>query len=181
MPFPIAHGFIGAAIVTAGAPSTFKTFRQEWKRIALGAFLAISPDLDYICIWLFGFEKNFHRGFSHSISLPVIIGGLYYLLMSSGNRFRWALVYALAMASHGLLDTLVSVKGGVELLWPVLSHRFTSGLFEYPDMLGFSYYTPQDILVIKGLARFILISSLEFFVAGSIFIITHIIRRKFSP
>ena len=177
MAFPIAHGLLGASIVIAASPRS-QFDRNAWKHIILGAAIAILPDLDFVVIWFFGFSKSWHRGFTHSILLAACVGVLFSLWEKSGSRVRWAIVYAAAMASHGLLDALVSVQGGVELLWPLSSHKFASGLFEYPDVIKVDYYPQLDILTISNATELIFTSALELLTMGALFLVVWILKRN---
>jgi inner membrane protein len=180
MAFPIAHGLLGAALVTASAPGSVLKDPSHWrKKIFIGAVLAISPDLDFILTWFLGLNDTWHRGFSHSLVFAVIIGALTALLIRSENNLRWALIYSLAVASHGLLDILVSLKSGVELFWPITSKRIALGLFDYPNIPNFNYYASTDIFIIRGASKFVLVNIVEVLVGGALLFFIYEVRRKF--
>ena len=92
--------------------------------------LALLPDLDVIA-FAFGipYRDQFgHRGASHAIATGLVMGALIgWLLARVTGMMRprsGALAGAIAMISHGLLDTLTDGGEGVALLWPLTSERF---------------------------------------------------------
>ena len=175
MAFPIAHALLGTTIVIAGSPQHPRNI--GWKPLLIGAALGIVPDLDFAAVWFFELHKSWHRGFSHSIPTAFAVGALLSLWTKQGTRFRWAVVYGAAMASHGLVDALLSIKGGVTLLWPITSRRFVVGLVEYPDFpLEVNY---PAFVVTNGL--FLLqLSAIEFIALSSVLILTWTIKVKAS-
>jgi len=167
MPLPIAHGLIGATIVAASYPD--KAPRMYWKKIVIGAMLAIAPDLDFLFIWTFNLNRDWHRGLTHSFFFGILIGLVIYVY--NGRRIvKEPILFGLVVISHGLFDALVSIKGGVGLLWP-LSHRFAFGLFEYPDTLALSYYPGSDALMIRGIYGVLICSWYELIFCGSFFLL----------
>jgi membrane-bound metal-dependent hydrolase YbcI (DUF457 family) len=170
MPLPVAHALLGASIIVAVSPQPIRADRAGLARLVLGALLGILPDLDYIATWFLNLEKTWHRGFSHSLFVAILVGALVALWESKGSRLRWAIVYGAAMASHGLLDALLSVKGGVALLWPLTSHRFAAGLLEYPDTLDVKYYPSIDLLAIRDGFQLLRFSAIELVIMGGVLI-----------
>ncbi len=133
MPLPIAHGLLGATLVAATHPQS----KSQVISLIAGALVAIAADLDFVMVFLLG-PKNWHRGFSHSPAFALIVI-LIFALLSARARFKQALAYGLAFASHGILDYLTTLKGGgVAMLWPFSSQRFGAGwvgLSELPSRL----------------------------------------------
>jgi membrane-bound metal-dependent hydrolase YbcI (DUF457 family) len=179
MPFPIAHGLLGASIVVAASPQPIRANRAGLARLTLGALLGILPDLDYIGVWFLNVDEIWHRGFSHSLLVAIAVGSLLALWDTKGSRLRWAVVYSAAMASHGLLDALVSVKSGVALLWPLTSHRFAAGLLEYPDTINVKYYASADVLAIRDVFQLLRFGAIELVIMGGVLILTLIVRSRF--
>src|SRR5918992_1198426 len=111
MPLPVAHGLLGASLVAAIYPQPTKRY-----------FIPLS--------------KAWHRGFSHSIILALIVC-LIFLFLLGKRHIREAIAYSLAFASHGILDYVTTKEGGgVELLWPFSSERLVlgwAGLSELPS------------------------------------------------
>ncbi len=177
MPFPVAHALLGASIVVAASSPPMRADRAGLARLTLGALLGILPDLDYIGVWFLNFGGTWHRGFSHSLLVAIIVGALFALWETTGTRIRWAMVYGAAMASHGLLDALLSVKSGVALLWPLTSQRFAAGLLEYPDTINVKYYPSVDVLAIRDGFQLLRFSAIELVIMGGLLIVTLIVKR----
>ena len=130
MPTPIGHGLMGAAVLAA-----FPLRRDalpDWRAWLLGAGLGIAPDLD--C--LLGFlpfapfaGRGWHHDFTHSLGFACLCGGLLALCWRAGaNPLRAALVFSAAMATHPLLDYLLTDSRGVELFWPFAHEYVRLGL-----------------------------------------------------
>ena len=129
MPLPLAHALVGASVATAILSP--QTPHRYWK-ILLSGLLAVIPDLDFFFVWVLGWDRTWHRGFTHSMVFAVVGGVLARLIVNrrhalqSQRRDLWA--YCLAMMSHGFLDALFSFEGGgVELLWPFTASRYKLG------------------------------------------------------
>jgi membrane-bound metal-dependent hydrolase YbcI (DUF457 family) len=129
MPFPIAHGLIGASLFAATQKKISRG--QDIRLMLLAAGLAMLPDLDFLFTWVFDLH-GWHRSFTHSIGFAVVMG-LVASHLAAAKSFRAAIGLVLAPLSHGLLDALVSSRKwtGVELLWPISEHRFNLGFFDY--------------------------------------------------
>ncbi|HKC62693.1 MAG TPA: metal-dependent hydrolase, partial [Pyrinomonadaceae bacterium] len=115
MPLPVAHGAVGAGLVALVRARS--SVRHDWKMLLIGAALAISPDVDFFFLWVLHL-RGWHRGFTHSITMAVIVTALLFALLGR-SRTRDVIAYGLAFLSHGLLDFATTKNaGGVELLWP---------------------------------------------------------------
>ncbi len=129
MPLPVAHALLGATLVAASRKNF--SFRKDRRALLLGAALAVIPDFDLIFSWILGHSVKTHGGFTHSIVFSLAIGFLACLLMREEN-VRSLAGYSLAMLSHGVLDVVTRKEfGGSALLWPVSSHKFRLGWFDY--------------------------------------------------
>src|SRR5919202_7105095 len=100
MPLPVAHAAVGASIVALVRAKD--SVRHDWKMLTVGAALAISPDLDFFFLWELHL-RGWHRGFTHSIAMAVIVTALLFALLGR-RRVRDVIAYGLALLSHGLLD-----------------------------------------------------------------------------
>lgn len=103
----------------------------------MGAALANAADLDFALVFILD-SKVWHRGFSHSIMLALVVCLALSLLF--GRRYlRAAIAFGLAFASHAILDYVTTKEGGgVELLWPLSSERVAFGwigLSELPSRM----------------------------------------------
>ena len=105
--------------------------------LVAGALLANAADLDFLLVAGLG-SKAWHRGFTHSIMFSLLVCLLFVVILGK-RQFRDAVAYGLAFTSHGLLDYFTSKSGGgVELVWPFSTARFTLGwwgLSEVPSRL----------------------------------------------
>jgi membrane-bound metal-dependent hydrolase YbcI (DUF457 family) len=134
MPLPVAHGLLGASIVAAvhSRPTS-----RHFIPLLVGAFLANAADLDFFLVFALR-SRAWHRGFSHSMLLALIVCLIFVLSLGS-RHIRDAIAYGLAFASHGILDYVTTKEGGgVELLWPFSSDRLVFGcvgLSELPSRL----------------------------------------------
>jgi inner membrane protein len=126
MPSAFAHAAVGASLATL-LP---RRFRSPWAPVVLGA-LAAAPDLDVLALQVgvpYAHPLG-HRGFSHSLCFAALVGlvslPLWRRTAPGGARLA-ALLTGLAVASHGLLDTLTDRGGGVGLLIPFVDRRYSA-------------------------------------------------------
>ncbi|MDB4906147.1 MAG: metal-dependent hydrolase [Gemmatimonadetes bacterium] len=97
----------------------------------IGAAVAVIPDLDVIG-FRFGIAYGDllgHRGLTHSLLVAVAAGAVVAFacrgrMPDASQRIAFAAYLALAMASHGLLDTMTSGGLGVALLAPFDNARY---------------------------------------------------------
>jgi inner membrane protein len=123
MPSIVAHAVAGAALATA-AFSPRSVPRRVW---ITGAVAAAVPDIDAIGRPLgnLTFETLFggHRGLTHSVmfalALSAIITWRFFRTpeWTALHRRLWA-AFALAIASHGVLDALSTIGNGVAFWAP---------------------------------------------------------------
>ena len=115
MPTIMTHAVVPLALAAAAGPS-----RIAPKVALAGAAFAMLPDADVIGFSL-GVEYADtwgHRGATHSLVFAVLCAAGLALVWRQA-RSLWAFAFlALAMASHGLLDTLTSGGLGAALFWP---------------------------------------------------------------
>jgi membrane-bound metal-dependent hydrolase YbcI (DUF457 family) len=150
MPLPIAHGLLGASIVAAVRPEPTNRYFMP---LFVGAILANAADFDFFLVIALH-SKTWHRGFSHSILLALVLC-LVFVLALGRRHLRAAIAYGLAFASHAILDYVTTKEGGgVELLWPFSSNRLILGL------LGLSE-TPSKLQAI-GIINTLIVESLIF-------------------
>jgi len=167
MPLPVAHGLLGASIVAAFHPHPVQ--RRYPLALFVGALFANAADGDFLLVFAFH-NKSWHRGFTHSVTFALLAGLLTSLLLSK-RRFRVALVYWLAFASHGVLDYMTSkVGGGVTLLWPFSSERMKLGWWGLSEMP--SNLTAFEIMKALGV---------EFVIFAALFLSVTLLRKKLAP
>lgn len=127
MPTPITHALVGSSLAQLTPDST-----PRWKVAVLLGFLAALPDLDMALHYLgVPYPSTFgHRGLSHSIFFAACIGfivgcgALVHGRGKFGRALAFALVTAVAVASHGVLDAATNGGAGIGLFIPFNDDRF---------------------------------------------------------
>jgi membrane-bound metal-dependent hydrolase YbcI (DUF457 family) len=128
MPLILGHALVGATAVAAVHPQG-----RAWKPLALGAALAVAPDLDFALLWGLGM-RGVHRSFTHSFAFAAAVGAVIWLVLGL-ERWRAALAFGLACASHGVLDFgAAKAASGVMLFWPFSAERFKLGTWGFAEM-----------------------------------------------
>jgi inner membrane protein len=169
MPFPIAHGFVGASVVAASRKRL--SLKQDWLVLLFGAFLAIAPDFDFFLVWVFHM-RGWHRAFTHSIFFALVAGCLM-LAMLGARRMSEAIAYCFALLSHGLLDfAATKAGGGVELLWPFSSQRLKLGLIGISEF-GLKHQTRLELIVDMFKA-----CALELLIFAPVFLAILLLKRR---
>jgi inner membrane protein len=104
--------------------------REEpfWQRALLWSAVSLAPDGDVIG-FAFGVPYDHalgHRGATHSLVVAAATGLVVYALSRVRKKrdARTAVLAAMVLASHGLLDALTDGGLGSALLWPFTSERF---------------------------------------------------------
>jgi inner membrane protein len=121
------HGFAGGLLALA-APRDVARGRLA----CLLALVAAAPDLDVVGFWLdIPYEHPLgHRGFSHSIAFALLVAALLpcwlHPELRARKRERWhvSALYAVACASHGVLDAFTNGGLGIGFLIPISDARF---------------------------------------------------------
>ncbi len=127
MPTPLTHALSAVALGTAWTRERMPP-RFWW----LAALCSIVPDFDVVGFW-FGVRYGDlwgHRGMTHSLAFALILG---LVVVSLGFRqvpplsrawWRLALFFALATASHGVLDALTDGGLGIAFFSPFDPSRY---------------------------------------------------------
>ena len=129
MPLPIAHGLVGASIVSLVHPNANL---KNWKPLLLGFILANCPDLDFGFSFLFGW-RGFHRGFTHSLLFAFIVAVVIFILLRH-RTWQIPLAYSAAFLSHTILDYLSAKSGAVRLLTPFDNRPLALGLISFSEL-----------------------------------------------
>ena len=126
--------------------------RSEAATLLGFGLLGTLPDFDVFAVALGASEHTVagHRGASHSLVMAIafaVMGGL--LARRYGwNGVRTALALALALGSHGLLDTLAEGGRAIPLLWPFTHHRYAAPWRPFPDApRGFAFISRHGLSV----------------------------------
>lgn len=105
------------------------------KAAIYGAILGTLPDLDVFLPYGGEVEAfTYHRGFSHSIFVHLLISPLFVWLITTCHnttalfKIRWFWLVFLCLSTHAILDSFTVY--GTQLLWPLTEYPFAvSNLF----------------------------------------------------
>ena len=120
MPTVFTHAIVPLAFAAAAGRGVISP-----KLAIAGAVLTVIPDADVIG-FRFGIEYADawgHRGATHSIVFAGLFAGFISLLWKDARSLAGFAFLTLAMASHGLLDTLTDGGLGAALWWPFDNSR----------------------------------------------------------
>ncbi|MBV7258828.1 metal-dependent hydrolase [Erythrobacter crassostreae] len=115
MPTIFTHAIVPLAIAAAAGRGVVSP-----KVAIAGAIFAIAPDAD-VAGFKLGVEYADawgHRGATHSLAFAAICAGVLSLVWREARSLGAFVFLTMAMASHGLLDTLTSGGLGAALWWP---------------------------------------------------------------
>ena len=133
MPLPVAHSLVGASVAAAIQGKSQAT----WKLLAIGAFLGVCPDFDYILNCLRIGWGGWHHGFTHSFVFAVVVGAIT-VLITGWRNVRSFIAFSAAIASHGLLDYLITESRGIALFWPFTDYRYK---LQIPNPIDYTWST----------------------------------------
>jgi membrane-bound metal-dependent hydrolase YbcI (DUF457 family) len=117
MPSPVGHTIFGLAFARV---SNVPLARNSWTEVAVVAFLANLPDLDFLPGYLLGEPTLYHRSISHTLLAAIAAGVVTALVYRALGRevLPYLMLGAALFGSHLLLD--VTTGPGVPLFWPLL-------------------------------------------------------------
>lgn len=176
MPLIVGHAFVGASVVAALTGSGTETRNDRRRLILLGAMLGALPDLDLFFTWILGLGIKWHGGFTHSMTLAMLLGWLVARFTDIPSVQRTLVLFG-AMFSHGLLDWATKkTYGGTQLFWPFTRTRYKAGLFDY-----FAFYPDSKLdPVWKLILRALEISFYELVIFGGVFLLIITARKAWS-
>jgi inner membrane protein len=121
----IGHVAVGLLV---GRACEARTTKERVITMGLFGGLGLLPDADAALVAAgFEYESQWgHRGFSHSLLFAVTAGAVaYFLARRWGTKPLFTAFLAfLAVASHGLMDSMTYRTRGIPFLWPFTEHRF---------------------------------------------------------
>lgn len=145
--------FLGHAI-TGFAIAKFSPQKNSWLWLGWLTFLAMSPDVSYLFIWLFEYQSIID--YTHSIGfasiLPIITSFILWLKKIPQLKQKILLMFAAAY-SHLVLDLLVGVFPK-PLLWPFYGKKVTLpfGVLPSAGALYLSnFYLWRNLLIELGI------------------------------
>lgn len=121
------------------------------KAVAWGAILGTLPDLDVFLPYGGSVEAfTYHRGFSHSLFVHLLISPLIVWLIlkihtgMQAYKVRWFWLVFLCLSTHALLDSLTVY--GTQLMWPLSEYPFAVSsmfiidpLYTLPLLIGLAF------------------------------------------
>jgi membrane-bound metal-dependent hydrolase YbcI (DUF457 family) len=126
MPSSWTHAATAVATAALLAPRDIPA--RTWAAVAVAAVVLDADALPRLwgggdLTWLGG-----HRALTHSVTFAVVSGALLSALLVQGTalRLRLGLALAAAIATHGVMDALVTYGGGVQFLAPFTDTRYQS-------------------------------------------------------
>lgn len=155
MPLPVAHALVGASAVAALRPSDQ---RGGWKWLALGAFLGVAPDFDYILNWLRIPYGGWHHGFTHSIPFAFLVGLVTIVILRQWSVHSF-IVFTAAYVSHTLLDFILTESRGVALWWPFTNYRYK---LRFPNPIDYTWDNHSFTQAVIDLLKISLVELLLF-------------------
>lgn len=167
MPFPVAHSLIGATVAAALA----RRSEARWQILCLSAFLAVSPDFDYLLNLLRIGRGGWHHGFTHSIVFALFVGAIV-ALVYGWRSVHGFIVFSAATASHTLLDYVMTESRGVALWWPFTDRRYK---FRAPNPID---YTWDDSSFWHAAPDILRISLVELLVFVPILLLVIVLKSK---
>jgi membrane-bound metal-dependent hydrolase YbcI (DUF457 family) len=170
MPLPVAHALVGATVNTS-----LNNSRQalSFKAIGLSVFLAICPDFDYALNFLRIGDGGWHHGFTHSIVFAIGVGLVCWLILKD-RRPATLFILCAVVASHTLLDYLLTESRGVALFWPITDHRYKLDWF---NPINYIWRTTSMVTATVDLAR---LSALELLIFGPFLLLALLIKKRFA-
>lgn len=169
MAFPLAHGILGATVIILTAKNGKEI---NYKRVALGAFLGVLPDFDYLLNFLKIGGGGWHHGFSHSLVFALIVGLIIAFVIRDFNP-RTIFGLSLATASHGILDFFITESKGIALLSPFTNYRFK---LELSSPIDYRWMDENKAQIIFNILQICLIELVIFL---PLFLIVIWFRQKF--
>ena len=166
MPLPVAHSLIGASVAAA----VDKDSAARWQILCLGALLGVCPDFDYVLNWLHIGSGGWHHGFTHSIVFALFLGALMTFVTGSPSVNRF-IVFSAAIASHPLLDFLMTESRGVALWWPFTDSRYK---LSAPNLIDYTWSSTSFWDAAVSILR---ISLIELIIFGPLLLLIVLLKR----
>jgi inner membrane protein len=133
----VSHIAVGMAVGRLHAGADARASKLALSLVAFGALAAL-PDADVTmdALSLGYLHPLSHRGAAHSLTFAAVVGAAAAVLarLCGGRAGRLGLLVFLAVASHGLLDSVTERGKGVALLWPFSDERLHAPIWLIPSV-----------------------------------------------
>ena len=168
MPLPVAHSLVGASVAAA----LDRESKKLWQVCLLSALLGVCPDFDYLLNWLRVGRGGWHHGFTHSIVFALAAAALI-AFVCGRKTINQFIVFSAAIASHPLLDYLMTESRGVALWWPFTDRRYK---LQGPNPID---YTWSSTSLLDAAVDILRISLIELIIFGPLLLLIILLRRAF--
>lgn len=169
MPTIVTHAVVPLALAAAAGRT-----RISPKLAIAGAVLAMLPDAD-VAGFALGIDYADpwgHRGATHAIAFAVMMTGAIALLWREARSIGAFLFLAVAMASHGLLDSLTNGGLGAALLWPVSDARIFAPVTPIlVSPIGASFFSARGVATLMSELELVWLPSIA--IAGTVWLVRH--------
>jgi inner membrane protein len=118
-----------------------------WYRAFVWSCVSMAPDLDVVAFALgIPYHAPFgHRGATHSLVVALLAGVV--LAIPKKTR-RFALLAAVVLGSHGVLDSFTDGGLGIALFWPFSDARYFAPFQPIPVApIGLGFLSERGLLV----------------------------------
>lgn len=159
----IGHVIVGIAASRLEGADTRHARSSRYVSAAAWSLLSLLPDADVV-----GFSMGVrygdawgHRGATHSFAFALAVASGAAMAAPAFGRRRWrtALIAAIVVASHPLLDTLTDGGLGCALLWPFDLTRYFAPFRPIPVApIGLAFLSPSGLFV--STVEFVLLAPL---------------------
>ena len=148
----VAHAVVGASCFALARP---KTFKQSLPLFLIAGLLGLSPDIDYLLLWLFDWRPD--PRITHSLifvtGAALVAWGVVKVFSAGAAQLSLLWIFLAAAVSHLALDALVGVTQN-PIAWPFITEGFSSPIGILPSAGKpniFNYYFWRNLIIELGI------------------------------
>ena len=148
----VAHAVVGASCFALARP---KTFKQSLPLFLIAGLLGLSPDIDYLLLWLFDWRPN--PRITHSLvfvtGAALVAWSVVRMFAADTAQLSLFWIFLAAAVSHLVLDALVGVTQN-PIAWPFITEGFSSPIGILPSAGKpniFNYYFWRNLIIELGI------------------------------